>query len=67
LAKNDVPVYSATYYDDLYVDFDFAQETAKKIKGCKVFLTNTMWHDAIGSKTDEVMGELFKLRDDVLY
>ena len=65
LARNEVPVYSATYYDDLDVNFDFAKETAKKIKGCKLFITNTMFHNALRSKSDEVMKELFEMRDDV--
>ena len=67
LAKNEVPVYSATYFDDLDVNFDFSQETAKKIKGCKMFITNTMFHDALRAKSDEVMKELFAMRDDVRY
>ncbi|KAI9834983.1 MAG: hypothetical protein M1819_002706 [Sarea resinae] len=66
LAKNNVPVYSATYVDDMFVDFEFAQETASKIKGCKQFITNMMYHDAIRSKADEVMKQLFTLRDDVI-
>ena len=50
----------------MYVDSGFAMETAKKIKGCKVFTTNVMFHDAIRSKMDEVVRSLFALRDDVV-
>jgi pimeloyl-ACP methyl ester carboxylesterase len=64
LKRNEVPVYSATYVDDMYVDFGFAQETAALIKGCKTFVTNTMYHDALRSRTDEVFRNLFALRDD---
>ncbi|MCJ1251438.1 hypothetical protein MMC30_008671 [Trapelia coarctata] len=66
LANNTVPTYAAVYFDDLYVDFDFSMDTAQKIKGCKTFVTNAMYHDAVGSKADEVVRELFKLRDDVI-
>lgn len=66
LSKNEVPVYAASYDEDMYVDQGFALETAKKIKGCKVFTTNVMFHDAIRSKMDEVMRQLFALRDDVI-
>ncbi|KAI9846895.1 MAG: hypothetical protein M1837_003507 [Sclerophora amabilis] len=66
LAKNEVPVYAATYIDDMYVDFDLARETASKIKGCKEFITNVMYHNALSSKSDEVMRQLFALRDDVV-
>jgi proline iminopeptidase len=64
LAKNEVPVYAATYIDDMYVHFDLASNTAAKIKGMKHFITNTMYHDALRSKSGEVMRQLFNLRDD---
>ncbi|KAM0801385.1 putative proline iminopeptidase [Usnea florida] len=66
LAKNEVPVYSATYIEDMYVDFEFAKDTASKIKGCKTFVTNVLYHDALVHKTDELMKELFALRDDTI-
>ena len=66
LAKNEVPVYSATYVEDMYVDFDFARDTASKIKGCKTFVTNVMYHDALVQKTDELMKQLFALREDTM-
>jgi proline iminopeptidase len=64
LAKNEVPVYAATYVDDMYVHFDLASNTAAKIKGTKQFITNTMYHDALRSKSGEIMRQLFNLRDD---
>lgn len=66
LGKNEVPVYAASYVDDMYVDFDLSMETARKIKGCKVFTTNVMFHDAIRSRMDEVVRQAFALRDDVI-
>ena len=66
LAKNEVPVYAASYLEDMYVESNFALETARKIKGCKVFTTNVMFHDAIRSKMDEVVTQAFALRNDVL-
>ncbi|KAJ5720884.1 Proline iminopeptidase [Penicillium malachiteum] len=64
LAKNEVPVYAASYIDDMYVHYDLASNTASKIKGIKQFITNTMYHDALRSKSGEVMRQLFNLRDD---
>jgi hypothetical protein len=64
LAKNEVPVYAAVYMDDMYVDYDFSMATARKIKGCKTFVTNMMYHDAVRSRMDEVTKALFALRDD---
>ena len=66
LARNEVPVYAASYVEDMYVDFDLSMETARKVKGCKVFATNVMFHDAIRSRMDEVVKQAFALRDDVL-
>lgn len=64
LARNEVPLYAATFVDDMYVDFGLAQEAVKKIKNCKQFITSAMYHDAVRTKTDEVMKHLFALRDD---
>ncbi|KAF2466524.1 proline iminopeptidase [Lindgomyces ingoldianus] len=66
LAKNEVPVYAAVYLDDMYVDYKLSMETAGKIKGCKTFVTNTMYHDAIRSKMDDVIKGVWALRDDVI-
>ena len=66
LAKNEVPVYAASYVEDMYVDFDLSMETAKKVKGCKLFTTNVMFHDAVRSKMDEVVKQVFALRDDTI-
>lgn len=66
LGKNTVPVYAAAYTEDMYVDFDFSKETASKIKGCKMYVTNVMYHDAVRNRMDEVVKELFGLRDDVI-
>ena len=57
---------TAAYIDDMYVDFDFAMETARKIRGCQTYITNAMYHDAVRSKTDEVTRALFALRDDTI-
>lgn len=66
LARNKVPVYAATYIEDMYVHYDFARDTAAKIRNCKSFVTNVLYHDALGNKTDELMKQLFALRDDTI-
>jgi pimeloyl-ACP methyl ester carboxylesterase len=66
LRKNEVPVYAASYVEDMYVDYDFARETAKLVKGTKVFETNVLYHSALRSRSDEVLRNLFALRDDVI-
>lgn len=66
LAKNEVPVYASLYTEDMYVHFDFARDTASKLSNCKTFITNVMYHDALSRKTDELLKQLFALRDDTI-
>ncbi|OCK76179.1 proline iminopeptidase [Lepidopterella palustris CBS 459.81] len=66
LAKNTVPVYAAVYVNDMYVDYEFSMDTASRIKGCKVWATNAMYHDAVRSRMDEVVRGVWGLRDDCL-
>lgn len=66
LRANTVPVYAAVYVEDMYVDFDHSMETASIVKGCKTFVTNMLYHDAIRSKCDQVLKSLFALRDDTI-
>ncbi|OAA67903.1 proline iminopeptidase [Niveomyces insectorum RCEF 264] len=64
LAANRVPVYAASFIDDLYVDFELARETARKVGAIRVFETNGLYHNAIRARTEEVLTQLFRLRDD---
>ncbi|KAK5189783.1 hypothetical protein LTR99_006285 [Exophiala xenobiotica] len=64
LGRNEVPVYAAIFVDDMYVDFEYSLETARMVKGCKTYVTNTLYHDALRSRTGEVLRALFELRDD---
>jgi hypothetical protein len=66
LSKNSVPLYAATFIDDMYVDFGLAQETVKLVRNCKQYITNTIYHNALKSKTDDLLKELFALRDDAI-
>lgn len=63
LARNQVPVYAATFVDDMYVPYELATATAKKIKGAKQFITNTMYHSALRDKGDELMRQLFSVKE----
>ncbi|CUS07215.1 unnamed protein product [Tuber aestivum] len=62
LAKNEVPVYAATYMEDMYVDYTHARRTAGKIRGTKEFVTNALMHNAVRARNETVMGELWRLR-----
>lgn len=64
LAVNKVPVFAASFIEDMYVDFDLARETASLVAGIKVHETNDMYHNALRSCTDKVISALFRMRDD---
>lgn len=66
LRQNKVPVYAASYIEDLYVNHHLASRTAQMLKGIKVFETNLLYHNALKAKTDEVLPRLFGLRDEVI-
>ncbi|KAF3905884.1 hypothetical protein AA313_de0209154 [Arthrobotrys entomopaga] len=62
LAKNTVPVYAATYMDDMYVDFELTRKFARVTGNFHEFVTNVMHHNAISAKTSEVIEKLWELR-----
>lgn len=64
LAENKVPVYAASFIEDMYVDFDLARETAAEVEGIKVYETNSMYHNALRACSEQVISALFKMRDD---
>ncbi|PSC70862.1 Proline iminopeptidase [Micractinium conductrix] len=47
LQQNTVPVAAATYYEDMFVDFDLAQGTAAHIQGIRQWITNEYLHCGI--------------------
>ena len=49
------------YFNDMYVDFDFAQETASKIKNTEQYITNQLVHDGIREDSQDVINTLCKL------
>ena len=49
------------YFNDMYVDFDFAQQTASKIKNTEQYITNQLVHDGIREDSRDVVKTLCKL------
>ncbi|KAF3911507.1 hypothetical protein ABW20_dc0107482 [Dactylellina cionopaga] len=62
LAKNKVPVYAATYMQDMYVDFELTRKFAETTGNFHEFVTNVMQHNAISARTREVVENLWELR-----
>lgn len=48
LARNEVPVAAAVYYDDMYVDSGLQLETAASVGNSRAWVTNEFEHDGIG-------------------
>ncbi|MGN6751010.1 MAG: alpha/beta fold hydrolase [Intrasporangium sp.] len=47
LARNDVPVAAAVYYDDMYVDAGLSLETAAAVGNVRAWVTNEYEHDGL--------------------
>lgn len=50
-----------SYVDDMYVDYDLAQETASKVNWIEQFITNQMFHDGLRKHSSEVIEKLFSI------
>ncbi|KAF7362339.1 Alpha beta-hydrolase [Mycena venus] len=61
LRKNEVKVSAVTYFNDMYVDFAIAQETASTIKNCEQYITNQLFHDGLYVDGKDVMKRLFQI------
>ena len=49
------------YFDDMYVDFDLAQETASKVRNVEQYITNQLMHNGLREDPADVMKHLFQL------
>ncbi len=61
LRKNTVPVAAALYYEDMYVETAFSQETADAIGNCKLWVTNEYEHNGIRADGERVLDRLFMM------
>ncbi|XP_011023272.1 PREDICTED: uncharacterized protein LOC105124825 [Populus euphratica] len=62
LNNNKVPVAAAVYYEDMYVNFKLAMETASQVAGIRLWITNEYMHsglrDGAGQVLDHLLGML---------
>ena len=56
-----VPVAAAVYYEDMYVNFNIAKETASQIAGIRLWITNEYMHSGIRDGGSHVFDHLMGL------
>jgi len=61
LRENTVPCAAAIYYDDMYVERLFSEETAQNIRGIKLWITNEYEHNGLRADGERVLGHLLDL------
>jgi pimeloyl-ACP methyl ester carboxylesterase len=61
LRHNDVPVAATIYVGDVYVDREYAMETAGLIKGLRPWITNEYEHNGLRADGERVLGRLIAL------
>ena len=61
LGANTVPCAAAVYYDDMYVERTFSEETARKIPGMRLWVTNEYEHNGLRSYGEKVLGRLLEM------
>ncbi len=60
-ARNEVPVAATIYVNDLYVERDFAEETAATIRGLRTWKTDEFEHNGLRADGERVLGRLIDL------
>ncbi|CAL9205674.1 unnamed protein product [Musa hybrid cultivar] len=58
LNNNKVPVAAAVYYEDMYVNFKLAMETASEISGIRLWVTNEYMHSGLRDSGCQVFEQL---------
>lgn len=61
LRRNEVPVSATIYVNDLYVERDFAEETAAAIRGLRTWETDEYEHNGLRADGERVLGRLIDL------
>jgi hypothetical protein len=60
LARNEVPLCAAVYYDDLYVDSELQLQTIERVGNARAWVTNEHEHDGLRS-APAVLERLFDM------
>lgn len=61
LQVNTVPCAATIYYNDMYVERTLSEETARNIRGIKLWVTNEYEHDGLRADGEKVLGRLLSM------
>jgi len=64
LQSNNVPCAAAVYYNDMYVERTLSEETAKNIRGIKLWVTSEYEHNGLRADGEKVLGRLLGMLHD---
>jgi pimeloyl-ACP methyl ester carboxylesterase len=62
LEANQVPVFAAVYFDDMYVDSGLQLETARRVGNVRAWVTNEFEHDGLRKDGPRLLGRLLDMR-----
>ncbi len=61
LRRNEVPVAATIYVNDMYVERDFAEETARTIRGLRAWQTDEFEHNGLRADGERVLDRLIDM------
>jgi pimeloyl-ACP methyl ester carboxylesterase len=61
LEKNTVPVAAAVYYNDMYVERTYSEETAQHINGIRLWVTNEYEHNGLRADGVHILDRLMSM------
>lgn len=61
LRNNRVPCAAAIYYNDMYVERAYSEETAREIRGIKLWITNQYEHNALRADGEVLLDRLLRM------
>jgi pimeloyl-ACP methyl ester carboxylesterase len=61
LGANEVPAAAVIYAEDMYVEAEFSQSTAREIGGLRTWVTNEYEHNGLRADGERILGRLLDL------
>ncbi|MCB0126576.1 MAG: hypothetical protein KDE58_30170, partial [Caldilineaceae bacterium] len=61
LRQNEVPCAAAVYYNDMYVERAYSEETAREISGIQLWITNQYEHNALRADGEALLDRLLQM------